>query len=30
MVSALLNKQKNFRDNTPQTDDITLLVLQML
>jgi len=30
MVSALLNKQKNFRDNTPQMDDITLLVLQML
>jgi len=30
MVSALLNKQKTFRDNAPQQDDITLLVLQML
>jgi serine phosphatase RsbU (regulator of sigma subunit) len=28
MVSALLNKQKAFRNNTPHTDDITLLVLQ--
>lgn len=30
MVSALINMQKKFRENTPPTDDVTLLVLQRL
>jgi serine phosphatase RsbU (regulator of sigma subunit) len=30
MVSALINMHKKYRDNTPPTDDVTLLVLQRL